>query len=244
MKRFLAAFRFFTVIPVPGTLGTGEEDLAGCVPYIPVVGLLIGAMAGLAGWALPIVAPPAVASALLIALLIRISGGLHMDGLADTADGFYGTRRKERILEIMKDSRIGSMGAVAIGLALLLKFAGLTSMSAEHLWRVAVLMPLAGRCLIVVQLAVLPYARSEGLATLFYRRSHRWDALWAILVLIVASYLLLQWHGVIAAGVCLLGALLFCRLCRSKIGGATGDTFGALCEIGETLMVLSLTFRW
>src|SRR5690349_16753637 len=104
MKRLLAAFRFFTVIPVPGTFGTGEDDLAGCVQYIPIVGLVIGAIAGLAGWALPFVAPPAVASSLLIALLIRISGGLHMDGLADTADGFYGTRRKERILEIMKDS--------------------------------------------------------------------------------------------------------------------------------------------
>ena len=88
MRRFLAAIRFLTVLPVPGTIGSAEGDLAGSVPLFPIVGLLLGAVAAVAAWGLahpPV--PPMLVSAALVVLLLAFSGALHMDGLSDSADG-------------------------------------------------------------------------------------------------------------------------------------------------------------
>jgi adenosylcobinamide-GDP ribazoletransferase len=238
MRSFLAAFRFLTIIPVPGTLGTAEQDLVESVPWIPIVGLIIGALAGAAAYGLAQVAPPMISAIVLIVFLLRISGGLHMDGLADTADGFFSARKSQRILDIMKDSRIGPMGAIALCSVFLMKFAGLSSVAPQHLWRIVALMPIAGRCLIVLQMAALPYARTEGLALLFYREPHRLHAVLATALLAAVSFLLLNWRGLILASACLLITAGFCLQCRRKINGATGDTFGYLCEMGETTVAI------
>lgn len=238
MRSFLAAFRFLTIIPIPGTLGTAEDDLVGCVPYIPIVGIIIGAIAGAAAFGLAQIAPPVITAIVLIVFLLKISGGLHMDGLADTADGFNSSRKRERILEIMRDSRIGPMGASAMCCVFFMKFAGLASANTPALWRIVALMPIAGRCLIVLQLAALPYARTDGLAQVFYRKPHRLHAVFATIILAAAAFLLLNWRGLILAAACLIVTVAFCLQARRKINGATGDTFGALCELGETTVAL------
>src|ERR1035437_10025831 len=163
MRRFLAAIRFLTVLPVAGTLGTRPEDLAGSVPFFPLVGLLRGAAAGLVAWALAAVVSPMLAAAGLVVVMLAFSGGLHMDGLSDSADGMLSSRPRERILEIMKDSHIGAMGVIATVCVLMVKFAALASIGGRNLWVVAAFMPLAGRCAILVNMAILPYARPEGL---------------------------------------------------------------------------------
>lgn len=118
-------------------------------------------------------APPLVSAAVLVVVLAGFSGCLHLDGLADTAEGLLSSRSRERMLEIMQDSHIGVMGVVAIAGVWLLKFAALASVTAQELWAAALLMPVAGRCAMVVQLAILPYARATGLASVFYGRSRR-----------------------------------------------------------------------
>jgi adenosylcobinamide-GDP ribazoletransferase len=240
MQRLFAAIRFLTILPVPGTCGTATEDLAGSVPYFPVVGFVLGAVAAAVAWAIAPYAPPMVAAAILVILLLTFSGCLHMDGLSDTADGFLSSRTRERTLEIMKDSHVGSMGVVAIAGVLLLKFASLASLDPATLWPAALLTPLAGRCIIVVQMALLPYARPEGLAKVFYRQKPRFAAIWAVGLFALVAWSVLQWRGIAVCGASIAVAVLFAVYTRHKIGGATGDTFGAACEIVEIVPALTL----
>ena len=236
MRRLIAAIRFLTILPVPGALGTGEGDLAGSVPFFPVVGLLLGAAAGGAAWGLAVAAvPPMLAAAALVVLLLTFSGALHMDGLSDSADGMLSSRPRERILEIMKDSHVGAMGVIAIVCVVLVKFAALASLPPARLWPAAVLMPLAGRCAIVVNMALLPYARPEGLGKIFCRRRAIAPAVWAALVLAGASWGLFSWPGLVIAAVCLGASAILAAYFFRKIGGATGDTFGAVCELVELI---------
>jgi adenosylcobinamide-GDP ribazoletransferase len=242
MRRLLAALRFLTILPVPGTWGTTEEDLARSVPWFPVVGLLLAALAGAAAWALS-AAPPMVAAAAVVVLLLGFSGCLHIDGLADTADGLLSSRPRERALEIMKDSHAGVMGVTAIVCVLLLKFAALAALAsfpAGEFWRAVLLMPLAGRTALVVHMAILSYARPDGLGTVFYRRRPRWAAVWAAALLAVVAWNVLGWRGAIVWSACMVAALAFSAFVYRRIGGATGDTCGAVCEILEVVPALTL----
>lgn len=240
MKQLLAALRFLTILPLPGSGGTAEDALAGSVPWFPVVGLLLGAVAAAAAWALSLAAPPMVVAALIVILLLSFSGCLHLDGLSDTADGFFSSRSRERILEIMKDSHIGAMGVVAIVGVLLLKFAALASLPDAKLWPAVLLMPLAGRSAIVLHMALLPYARPDGSGKVFYRRRPRWAAAWAIAVLVAVAYGVRGTEGLVIGAGCLAVTLAFSGYVYHKIGGATGDTLGAVCEIIEAVPAVTL----
>jgi adenosylcobinamide-GDP ribazoletransferase len=242
MKAFMAALRFLTVAPIPGNWGTAEEDLARSVPWFPVVGLLIGGLAALVAWGLAPVAPPMVTAVLLIAVLLACSGCLHLDGLADTADGVLSSRSRERMLEIMKDSHTGAMGAMALVMVLLAKFAALASLPPPLLWPAVLLMPLAGRSMIVVHMALLPYAREDGLGAVFYRQRPRLAAIWAAVALEAVAWGVLGLRGLATWGICLAVTLLLALYLKRKIGGVTGDTFGALCEIMEVVPALCLAF--
>jgi len=140
----------------------------------------------------------------------------------------------------MKDSHIGAMGVVAIVCVLLLKFASLAALPAGTLWRAVLLMPLAGRCAIVVHMALLPYARPNGLGAIFYRRQPRWAAVWAAGVLAAVGFGVLGWRGLVVGTVCLATTAALSAYAYRKIGGATGDTFGAVCEIMEAVPAIIL----
>ncbi len=243
MSFLLAAFRFLTILPMPGGRGTTEADLAGSVLYFPLVGLVLGGLGAALAFSLSYVIPPLLAAALLVVAFLALSGGLHMDGLADTADGFLGSRIRERTLEIMRDSHVGAMGALGIACVLLVKWAALASVSEWDLWRVALLTPLAGRAVMVLHLATLPYARPAGLGAIFYGRRHRADAAWAVLVLLLTGGLVLGVRGVAVGIASVAVALGMAAVCSRRIGGVTGDTLGALCEITETVPAM-LVSAW
>jgi adenosylcobinamide-GDP ribazoletransferase len=242
MKSFLAAIRFLTILPVPGTWGTAEDDLAHSVPWFPAIGLLLGAAAAVVAWSMSLVAPPMLTAAVTVIVLLSFSGCLHLDGLADMADGLLSSRPRERMLEIMKDSRVGAMGVIAIACILLLKFASLASLPAERLWPAVLLMPLAGRCAIVIHRALLPYARPSGLGNIFYRRPASLPAIGAAGILAATAWCVLGYPGFIVAALCVIAALMVSLYVYRKIGGATGDTFGAVCEIVEIVPALTLAF--
>ena len=244
MGRLIAAIRFLTIIPVPGRVGTGENNMAMSLPFFPILGLLIGMAAAGLSQVLWHFFPPLPAAVLIVIFLVAVSGGLHLDGLCDTADGFFSARPRERILEIMRDSRVGAMGVMAIVLTVILKVAALESHGAENIWVVVLLMPLAGRCSLLVLMAILPYARPEGgLATLFYSRSSKLSALWGVCLLLAIGALAAGPAGFAAAGICLGVIFLFAGFCRMKIGGATGDTLGAGCELAETVVALAFAAK-
>jgi adenosylcobinamide-GDP ribazoletransferase len=184
--------------------------------------------------------PAPLLSVLTVALLAALSGGLHLDGLADTADGFLSSRPRARVLEIMRDSHIGVMGVTVLVFVLALKVMSLAELEGALRWRVLVIAPLAGRSLQLVTLSLLPYARSQGgLAAIFLRRRSGLHALWAVGALILAAVLLFGPSGGLAvAGAALLAALLVGGASLSRLGGFTGDTLGATSEIVEMMILV------
>jgi len=243
LGRFAAAFRFLTIIPLPGSLGTTEDELAGATPFFPLVGLLLGCIVVPIVWLLHLLLPPLVTAVLITLVLLAFSGGLHLDGLADTADGFFSSRPKEKILEIMRDSATGAMGVIALVILLLLKVACLSSLDA-NLLPVVLLMPLAGRTAILLMMALLPYARPQGgLATLFYSRRSKMVALWSLVFFAAVAWLAAGVQGGMVVLAVVLLVVLFGWFCRLKIGGATGDTLGAACELAEVAVALIFVIR-
>jgi len=169
IKPFFSALRFLTPAPVPASWAGGERELARSLCYFPVVGVLAGGVIAAVCFGLDQVLPPLASSALVVGALIAISRGLHMDGLADTADGLLSSRPREQALAIMRDSRTGPMGVVAVVCVLLVKTALFAAVAPAGVrWRIALLMPLAGRYALVLTMTVFRYARPEGgLATVF-----------------------------------------------------------------------------
>jgi adenosylcobinamide-GDP ribazoletransferase len=145
VSALVAAVRLLTVIPVPFSRDVSARAMSQSAAFFPLVGLGIGgAVAGVA-WAASLVLPPIVAAGLVLLAGVVLTGALHLDGLADTADGLFGGRTPERRLEIMRDPHVGVFGAVAIGAALILKFGALSEMAASSLWVAIVLAPMLGR---------------------------------------------------------------------------------------------------
>jgi adenosylcobinamide-GDP ribazoletransferase len=240
---FLAALRFLTIVPLSWRSDQDGRFFGAALAWFPVIGLLIGGVAAGLIFCLTPFFPPSVLAVVAIVLLAAASGCLHLDGLADSGDGLLSARSRERILEIMRDSRSGAMGVIAIVVVLLGKFAALSSLDGSILIFTIIAMPLAGRCAILLTMALLPYAREgEGLGRLFYSPSTRWAALWALTFLVAVaagSGWLMVLPVLIAVAVTVT---LFSLWCRSKIGGATGDTLGAVCELTELMVALAMTF--
>jgi adenosylcobinamide-GDP ribazoletransferase len=244
---FVAALRFLSIIPFAGSLGTSKEELAQSTPFFPLVGLFFACIALPLTWGLNQVLPPAVTAVLTVFILLAFSGGLHLDGLADTADGFLSARPKERMLEIMRDSAAGVMGVMAVVLLLSLKIACLASMNHQLLLAVF-LMPIAGRIAILLLMAVLPYTRPDGgLGSLFQdsfnTQQARLRALAALLVFSGIAWAAAGPQGLLAVFAVLLVTALFALFCRQKINGVTGDTLGAVCELAEAVVALVFVLR-
>ena len=190
MKALLVAIQFLTIIPLPARFQPDTGDLARSVAFFPVVGLLMGLIIASADVALRFLFPNAVASALLVLLLIACSGALHLDGLADTADAFFSSRPKERMLEIMHDSRSGPMGIIAVAGVTALKMVSTASLPESSRWSLVLLMPTAGRCALTMVMGISSYARSEGgLGSAFQAGGTRMRALGAAVVLAGAGWL-------------------------------------------------------
>lgn len=240
---FFTALRFLTVIPIRWKAESDGDLFQKCIYFFPVIGLLIGCGAFLLGKIAISLFSGMVCSVLLCVYLSAISGFLHIDGLADSGDGLFSARPKERSLEIMKDSRIGAMGVVLLVFVLLGKFAALSSISKSYLPIAVLILPLAGRCSILITMAMYPYARPEGgIGGMFYSNRARFAALIGIAILLVICLLttsLITTAYIVFA----LGFTVFCfaSFCKTKIGGVTGDTLGAVCELTETVVAISLT---
>ncbi len=182
MKGFLGALGFLTVVPLPARWSGDASTLDRSVPFFPVVGLAIGFVVAGFDAGLTRYLPVPVATVLVGIALIAASGGLHLDGLADTADGFFSSRSRERILEIMKDSRSGPLGVAAVVLVVALKLAVIGTLPHDLRMRALVLMPLAGRSGIVASMTVLRYGRPEGGVGTVFASGRPWGGLVRLLL--------------------------------------------------------------
>jgi adenosylcobinamide-GDP ribazoletransferase len=180
-------------------------------------------------------------AALIMAAWGIVTGGLHLDGLSDTFDGVMSWRPRERKLEIMKDSRIGAMGALAIGAVLLLKFAFLAG-AGPRWWQAALVAPALGRWADCYGIFWFPAAREGGLGRSFNALVRRAD-FWAASAFALAFAIIVAGpSGLIAALLVWAGSHLLARWWVHDLGGLTGDTYGALCEIGEVVALAAITW--
>ena len=253
VAELLIALRFFSRLPVPETArerALGPAGLAHAAPLVPVAGALLGlaqAFVLLAAVALGL--PASVAAPMAIAALVLLTGALHEDALADCADGFGGGTTRERKLEIMRDSRIGAYGACAITLSLYLRAAALGAI-AERGGGLAALTLVAAaalsRAACLVPLVLLPPARADG-AGAAARPAPGAVGTAAGLALLLAMATLAPAAGLgralAACGLVALVTPAFCALARRQIGGQTGDVAGAMQQLAEIMVLLTIAAR-
>jgi adenosylcobinamide-GDP ribazoletransferase len=242
MKAVVAAFAFLTRLPVwRGPLR--DVDLGRSVSFFPLVGLVLGlALTGL-GAALSGGVAPTLVAVLLAALLAGLTGGLHLDGLADVFDGLAGGRGdRARTLEIMRDSRIGAQGAAALTLLLIAKVAALSQVVERRDLLALLAFPTVARWLAALLIVVFPYARPEGLGRAFSGEAGRVQAglatgIAAVVVAVLGPSFILPALGTAAA------VLGFAFWLHRRLGGMTGDVYGAAIELGEVVMLFLCLLR-
>ena len=238
----LSAFALLSRLPLPDHRATGAASAWAW----PLVGAVLGAIAaGVASGALWLGVTPGVAAALVLATLALLTGGLHEDGLSDSADGLFGGWTKARRLEIMKDSRIGSYGMLALMLVTLARWSALTALLVfgGH-WAALIATGAVSRAPMALMMALLPNARGEGLSHATGRPTL--PVAWVGMALALAiSALLAGWTGLALLGAALLSTVLMSILALRRIGGQTGDTLGAAQQLAEVacLAVLSAQVR-
>ncbi len=235
MSGLWSALAFLTRFPAPAV----DVRLDAAVPWFPLVGLLLGGVLALADLALrQLQVAPLVTSALLVTLLLALTGALHADGLIDTCDAVFGHAAPERRLEIMRDPRTGAFGVVGLVCVVLLKVAGIEALPPATRFASLLLAPTLGRWAIVVLATVFPYGRASGLG-LPLKKGATPIALGLASIAPVAMCALAwpsgPWLGVLALAV----ALLLGRWLMSLLPGLTGDCYGAGCEVVEMVVWLA-----
>jgi adenosylcobinamide-GDP ribazoletransferase len=246
LEVFLAALRFFTRLPVPSRVGHSPQQLDQAARYFPLVGVLVGGVGALITIAAAQLLPVALAILAGMAATLLVTGAFHEDGFADAVDGFGGAREREQVLRIMKDSRIGSFGAIAISMMLLAKFSALLQIDVLQGHRVLACALIAGhacsRFAATTLIAALDYVREDDSAKskpLARRLSAPELALAALFGLAPCALLAGSrvWVAIgLSAAVTALAAAYFVR----RIGGYTGDCLGAAQQLAELAFYVAL----
>lgn len=240
IRAFLIALQFLTVIPVRLRAPPVPGETGYSLLMYPLVGALLGLVLALAASLLD-TAAPAIAAALVLTLWVLLTGALHLDGLADSADAWIGGRGdRQRTLDIMKDPYCGPTGASALILILLLKFTALTHLLDTSYASLLVLAPLLGRTTLVLLFATTPYVRGQGLGRALADASYHTARLSVTGLTVISAGLVfgsaLFWPLVAATSIFLVARAWMMR----RLGGSTGDTSGALIEMVEAAVLLSL----
>ncbi|MCJ7515926.1 MAG: adenosylcobinamide-GDP ribazoletransferase [Dehalococcoidia bacterium] len=233
---FWAALQFLTIFPTPlrheVPAGTSGQSL----PYFPLVGLILGAILLGLHYGLSLILPSSVVTALLITALVILTGAHHLDGLIDTCDGVFAGKSKRERLAIMSDTRVGAFGIVGVVLLLLLKYVSLFSVST--ILPALLLMPTLSRWAMVSIIFVFPYAKSSGMG-LPFKQGATWQRLTvATIIALIVAVAMLKWWGLALMAVLWLSAFGTASYFRSRLGGLTGDNYGAINEISEVLVLL------
>jgi cobalamin 5'-phosphate synthase/cobalamin synthase len=242
MRRLLHAVAFLTRLPVPGAPIAGAADVGRAAPFFPAAGALLGGLLALAARALAPRVPPLPLAALLVALLAALTGALHLDGLADTADGFGGGRTRDDVLRIMRDHAIGAYGATALALVLVVDVTLLAALLERgRAVPALVVAPALARWVPVPLSRLLPYARpGGGLGASVTDHGSRLGLAGATALAVGVAVGVAGSAGLIALAAVALFALAHGLACRRRIGGVTGDTLGAGVELAQAVALLVL----
>jgi adenosylcobinamide-GDP ribazoletransferase len=236
-RPLLSGIQFLTIIPCGPTQ---PLDAQRTLPLFPLCGLFVGGLLLLVDFGASLLWERAAVAVIDVVALALVTGALHLDGLADTADGLYGHRSPEKSLAIMKDSRIGAMGMVTVACFLAIKWAGLSGL---HTYRPLFLLfvPAVARAGVLFGVRYLPYGRPEGgTGHTFFQKAPQLQDYWALTAVLLAALLFTGWAGVwmtIGFAAVTAGVLVYYRI---KINCITGDMLGALIEITESVLFLIL----
>jgi adenosylcobinamide-GDP ribazoletransferase len=221
---------FLTVIPVAAAGGASGERLGRA--YFPAVGALLGLLAGVVFVLAAAVTTPLLAAVAATAVLAVLTGALHLDGLADAADGLFGGGDLSRRLEVMRDSRVGSFGLVAVVLVLVGDVAALAAMTPVRALIALVIAGAVSRWALLMMIAAVPYVRQAGLGIAAGGAHRRFDLGLGSAITVIPC--LLDWRRALASLlVVLLIVVAVGAIARWRIGGATGDVYGATTELSQ-----------
>ena len=242
MNSFLIGLQFLTRIFVVKKTVWTEESFGASVKYFPAVGAVLGLICSVVVGAVNQLGLPTLSGAVGFAALIVLTGGIHCDGLMDSVDGLFSGREREKILEIMKDSRAGSFGVVAMILVAALEISTLTELARLSTWWLCTAIysaPIIARLMMVVTIGAFPYARPDGMGKAFAKFTTRRTILFAaceaillLLPLVVVSEMFFL-SSAAASAIALIVAWRFSTFTTEKIGGVTGDIYGAVTTLAE-----------
>lgn len=235
MNAFLLALRFLTIIPWGRRIAVDPDSVGAAGKYYPLVGLILGGLVWSFYYGVLILFPLSLAVGLLLVFWVLLTGALHLDGLADCLDGLYGGHTPEARLTIMKDVHLGTMGIVGLILLLGLKYLALKellSLPSTGLW--IFLIPASSRWTAIFLAYLYPYARpGGGLGQALVRGTGKKELFWATLLAWGPALAIGGFYGLGLLLVFLFWGLLCGTYFHKKIGGITGDVFGAVIETGE-----------
>jgi len=238
MISLLTAFQFLTNFPAVIRRAFTAQELGRAVGFFPIVGLALGGVLYGLGSGLRLIFPAPVVAIFILAAWLLLTRALHFDGFLDTCDGLFGGFTPERRLEIMRDSRVGAFGVAGGGLLLLAKYAAILSL--PHFTGL-VLASVMGRWVTSIAIYAYPYARDKGMGRDMKDNVHWLQVILATGVAVLAAWLFAAWTGLLAfalaSAVLWLGASFILR----RIPGLTGDSYGALCELTELVVMLFFT---
>ncbi len=254
MRTFILMLQFMTRYPIAMHIDFTADRFVGGMKWMPVVGLCVGLPAGLLFFVTAPVLGSEVSSFLALVYLITVTGGIHLDGMGDTADGLFSYRPRERVLEIMRDSTLGTNGVIAVVLTIICKLLLLKNGAPAACVAALICGPIIGRMTIAWHAALVPYARDgKGMGdfTDQVQLPHACAALASSFFLIMvilpgagltfgSSFLLAALSHLFAVAI----AVAFAFYLRSRIGGITGDTFGATIELTEMTTFLLFFLTW
>lgn len=248
MHEFFIALQFLTRIFVVKQSVWTEQSFGNSVKYFPAVGAVLGIFCAAIVGVLNLLNLPLMTGAVGFASLIILTGGIHCDGLMDSADGLFSGREREKILEIMKDSRAGSFGVVSMILVAAIEISALAELAKLSTWWLCAAIysaPIIARLMMVVTIGAFPYARESGMGKSFAKFTTRRTIIFAaaetFLLLLPLNFLgeIFFLCAALASLVALIVAWRFATFATEKIGGVTGDIYGAVTTLTEMFALIT-----
>jgi adenosylcobinamide-GDP ribazoletransferase len=238
VSAFFAALQFLTLLPCPARIDYANADVGRSAIFFPVIGLILGLILMLVNFLLEPFASAGLLSAMLVSLLAFLTRGLHLDGVGDTFDGLGAGGDRDHILSVMDDSRTGVFGLVAIVLVLFLKIHALESMEVDR-WRTLLVALILGRWAVVL-LAYRSKAAKDGLGSRLIDQLQTKHFIIATLVTLFLVALIWRGNGIVMMAWVAIFTTASKSYFHRRLGGVTGDTFGALEELSETSVMVLL----
>ena len=240
MRGLAAAARYLTIVPLPGSVRESPDALGRSAVWFPVIGLGVGVVLVAAERLTALVFPSLLAALLTVTVWKLLTGGLHLDGLADCLDSLAG-RDAEHRLTIMRDSRIGAFGAIGLILLLLLEIVAVAELQPGVRARALLVVPVIARATPPLLVRLFPQARPEGLGAAFGAGVDRWAAPVALAIALVVAVAALHAVGLLVFAVSVVSALALARFFSARVLGITGDVLGAAIEVAELAGLLTVS---